>query len=263
MPLWSLWYASRRSRERITPGHREDSGPRRSEAAEASAAKRHVVEARSERAALRCGARRRSELAGELRRPTRFYRRAPPTTMLCCKWPQAEPAAESVGEDSAAPFARSRAARGWRRSPSTTRSSCTRAPPDHPRRDPHADRAVDDVHPGVDQGLDRGYSYARTGNLTVMALENKIAELEGRHGAASARGWRRRSPSSATMKAGDHCVITNCSYGGTNRACRTMFTDEGHGVRLHRFHGHETSSRTSSRTRSSSSQSRPPTRPSL
>ena len=30
-----------------------------------------------------------------------------------------------------------------------------------------------------------------------------------------------------TMKAGDHCVITNCSYGGTNRACRTMFTDMG------------------------------------
>lgn len=30
-----------------------------------------------------------------------------------------------------------------------------------------------------------------------------------------------------TMKAGDHCVITDCSYGGTNRACRTMFTDLG------------------------------------
>jgi len=32
---------------------------------------------------------------------------------------------------------------------------------------------------------------------------------------------------SGIMKAGDHCVITNCSYGGTNRACRTMFTDMG------------------------------------
>lgn len=32
---------------------------------------------------------------------------------------------------------------------------------------------------------------------------------------------------SGMMKAGDHCVITNCSYGGTNRACRTMFTDMG------------------------------------
>jgi len=30
-----------------------------------------------------------------------------------------------------------------------------------------------------------------------------------------------------TIKAVDHCVITNCSYGGTNRACRTMFTDMG------------------------------------
>jgi len=32
---------------------------------------------------------------------------------------------------------------------------------------------------------------------------------------------------SGTMQAGDHCVITECSYGGTNRACRTMFTDMG------------------------------------
>ena len=29
------------------------------------------------------------------------------------------------------------------------------------------------------------------------------------------------------LQAGDHCVITNCSYGGTNRACRTLFTDMG------------------------------------
>ena len=32
---------------------------------------------------------------------------------------------------------------------------------------------------------------------------------------------------SGMMNAGDHCVITDCSYGGTNRACRTMFTDMG------------------------------------
>merc|ERR1719162_928448 len=32
---------------------------------------------------------------------------------------------------------------------------------------------------------------------------------------------------SATMKAGDHCVITECSYGGTNRSCREFFTPLG------------------------------------
>lgn len=28
-------------------------------------------------------------------------------------------------------------------------------------------------------------------------------------------------------KTGDHCVITECSYGGTNRAARVMFSDLG------------------------------------
>jgi len=32
---------------------------------------------------------------------------------------------------------------------------------------------------------------------------------------------------SGTMKAGDHCIITDCSYGGTNRSCREFFTPLG------------------------------------
>merc|ERR1719394_884677 len=31
----------------------------------------------------------------------------------------------------------------------------------------------------------------------------------------------------ATMQTGDHCVITDCSYGGTNRSCREFFTPLG------------------------------------
>ena len=31
----------------------------------------------------------------------------------------------------------------------------------------------------------------------------------------------------AFLKAGDHVILTNCSYGGTNRAARVMFTDLG------------------------------------
>lgn len=29
------------------------------------------------------------------------------------------------------------------------------------------------------------------------------------------------------LEEGDHCVITDCSYGGTNRAARVMFSDFG------------------------------------
>ena len=56
-----------------------------------------------------------------------------------------------------------------------------------------------------------------------MALENKIAELEGGYGAACFGTGMAATITvvSATMKAGDHCVITNCSYGGTNRGRAT------------------------------------------
>ncbi len=85
------------------------------------------------------------------------------------------------------------------------------------------------VQDSVDQYLEKGFSYARTNNPTVTALENKIAALESGVGAACFGTGMAATISAitATMKAGDHCVITNCSYGGTNRACRTMFTDLG------------------------------------
>ena len=81
----------------------------------------------------------------------------------------------------------------------------------------------------MEEYLDKGFSYARTGNPTVTALENKIAALESGAGAACFGTGMAATNSviSATMKAGDHCVITECSYGGTNRACREMWTDMG------------------------------------
>jgi len=85
------------------------------------------------------------------------------------------------------------------------------------------------VQDSVAEYLAKGYSYARTNNPTVTTLEKKIAELESGYG-ASCFGTGMAATISAisgTMKAGDHCVITNCSYGGTNRACRTMFSDMG------------------------------------
>ena len=81
----------------------------------------------------------------------------------------------------------------------------------------------------IETYLDKGFSYARTGNPTVTTLERKIAELEGGVGAACFGTGMAATISviSGTMQAGDHCVITECSYGGTNRACRTMFTEMG------------------------------------
>mmetsp|Transcript_20533 Transcript_20533/g.42018 ORF Transcript_20533/g.42018 Transcript_20533/m.42018 type:complete len:424 (-) Transcript_20533:201-1472(-) len=85
------------------------------------------------------------------------------------------------------------------------------------------------IQDSIEEYLGKGFSYARTGNPTVTTLENKIAGLESGYGAACFGTGMAATISviSGTMQAGDHCVITNCSYGGTNRACRTMFTDMG------------------------------------
>jgi len=85
------------------------------------------------------------------------------------------------------------------------------------------------IQESIDQYLDKGYSYSRTNNPTVTVLEEKIAALEGGYGAACFGTGMAATIAvvSGMMKTGDHCVITNCSYGGTNRACRTMFTDMG------------------------------------
>jgi len=81
----------------------------------------------------------------------------------------------------------------------------------------------------VEKYLHKGYSYSRTNNPTTTTLENKLAEIEGGFGASAFGTGMAATTSaiSATMKAGDHCVITDCSYGGTNRSCREFFTPLG------------------------------------
>jgi len=85
------------------------------------------------------------------------------------------------------------------------------------------------VQDSVGEYLQKGYSYSRTNNPTVTALETKLAILEGGVGAAAFGTGMAATTSAicATMKAGDHCVITDCSYGGTNRSCREFFTPLG------------------------------------
>jgi len=81
----------------------------------------------------------------------------------------------------------------------------------------------------VEKYLHKGYSYSRTNNPTTTTLENKLATIEGGFGASAFGTGMAATTSaiSATMKAGDHCVITDCSYGGTNRSCREFFTPLG------------------------------------
>jgi len=81
----------------------------------------------------------------------------------------------------------------------------------------------------VEKYLHKGFSYSRTNNPTTSTLEAKLAVLENGYGAAAFGTGMAATTSaiSATMKAGDHCVITDCSYGGTNRSCREFFTPLG------------------------------------
>jgi cystathionine beta-lyase/cystathionine gamma-synthase len=85
------------------------------------------------------------------------------------------------------------------------------------------------VQESVGKYLEKGYSYSRTNNPTVSALEKKMAIIEGGVGAACFGTGMAATCSviGGLMKAGDHCVITDCSYGGTNRACREHFSNFG------------------------------------
>ncbi len=75
------------------------------------------------------------------------------------------------------------------------------------------------VQESVDQYMDKGYSYSRSGNPTVVALEKKITSLE--NGVGSACFATGMAATSATMMAllshGDHCILSDVVYGGTHR----------------------------------------------
>jgi len=85
------------------------------------------------------------------------------------------------------------------------------------------------VQESVDKYLAKGFSYSRTNNPTTSVLEAKVAEVEGGAGAACFGTGMAATTTTimGTMKAGDHCVISDCSYGGTNRICREHFTPLG------------------------------------
>merc|ERR1711934_489291 len=85
------------------------------------------------------------------------------------------------------------------------------------------------VQESVDKYLAKGYSYSRTNNPTVTMLEEKVALMENGYGSICVGTGMAATVSclNAFMNAGDHCVMTNCSYGGTNRIAREQFMPLG------------------------------------
>ncbi len=85
------------------------------------------------------------------------------------------------------------------------------------------------VQESVDQYMAKGFSYSRSANPTVSALEAKLTELEG--GAATTCYGTGMSAVQAVMlaflSAGDHAIISDVAYGGTYRLCTKILTRFG------------------------------------
>lgn len=78
-------------------------------------------------------------------------------------------------------------------------------------------------------GADRGYTYSRSGNPTISALERNLGAVEdGRPAIAFATGMAAETALLlGTCKSGDHVVCSNVVYGGTVRLLRQVLAPLG------------------------------------
>jgi cystathionine gamma-lyase len=85
------------------------------------------------------------------------------------------------------------------------------------------------VQDSVDEYLAKGYSYSRSGNPTVRALENKLTVLEnGVDCTCYATGMAAiQAILQALLSAGDHAIVSDVAYGGTYRLCTKVFARYG------------------------------------
>jgi len=85
------------------------------------------------------------------------------------------------------------------------------------------------VQDSVDEYLAKGYSYSRSGNPTVRALEVKLADLEGGADCTCyATGMAAiNAMLMAYLNAGDHAIVSDVVYGGTYRLCTKIFSRFG------------------------------------
>ncbi|HEX8160568.1 MAG TPA: cystathionine gamma-synthase [Pyrinomonadaceae bacterium] len=73
-----------------------------------------------------------------------------------------------------------------------------------------------------------GFEYARTQNPTRLAVERNIAALEGaKYGYAFASGMAAIDAVMRLVKAGDHVVVSDNTYGGTYRLFSRILADYG------------------------------------
>ena len=85
------------------------------------------------------------------------------------------------------------------------------------------------VQDSVDEYLAKGYSYSRSGNPTVRALEEKLTILEdGFDCTCYSTGMAAiQAVIQATLSAGDHAVVSDVAYGGTYRLCTKIYQRYG------------------------------------
>ncbi len=77
-------------------------------------------------------------------------------------------------------------------------------------------------------GRHKGYEYARTQNPTRFALERNIAALEGaQFGYAFASGMSAIDAVLRLVKAGEHVIVSDNTYGGTYRLFSRILADYG------------------------------------
>ena len=85
------------------------------------------------------------------------------------------------------------------------------------------------VQPSVDEYLSKGFTYSRSGNPTVKALEAKLTDLEG--GIDCACFGTGMGATTAVMLAflenGSHAVVSDVAYGGTYRLATKVMTRFG------------------------------------
>ncbi|CDJ45957.1 cystathionine beta-lyase, putative [Eimeria brunetti] len=76
------------------------------------------------------------------------------------------------------------------------------------------------VQASVEEYLQKGYSYSRSGNPTVRALEERMKTVEGGADAACFSTGMAATITvlTAYLSAGDHCIMPKCLYGGSFRA---------------------------------------------
>src|SRR5437899_7609162 len=77
-------------------------------------------------------------------------------------------------------------------------------------------------------GKNKGFEYARTSNPTRLPPERNPAALEGaKFGFASASGMAAIDATLKLVKAGDHVIVSDNTYGGTNRLFKRILANYG------------------------------------